>query len=302
MRHSGLAAIVLFSSAIAHLSCGSNPLSPSMDVTGVPGAATILEAGWSVPVKLPVSDEGWEDSSYITRDGRQVLFFYHPAHDILTNPAAATKIQLAGHIYISARPFTSKGLYALPQPDTVSEAGPYFSAGGSFFYYRTFPFGGGPNKIVRDGVLLDLGTGRSEEDPCYCDAMDELYFASGIPQAPGSPSRIQDRQIFVYKNGQANELPPPINQPGSQNMHPFLTDDCQTMYFTSTRGPSNMFSIQVFRSRRSGDLDWSVPELFVTDPGGVGEFSMTKNGREAVFIELRQDGSGVTTDIYYSSR
>jgi hypothetical protein len=267
-----------------------NILGPSDD--GEPGEAIIQESGWSRPVKLAVSDEGFEDSPYITRDGQLVLFFYHPAHDILSDPEAATRIQLDGRIYVSQRPFKLKALFPLSTTNAASEAGPSFGAGGDLFYYRTFPFSGQPLRIVRNGQILDLGTGGDELDPFYCDAMDELYFAGG-GQGRGA--------IYVFKNGRSTRLPEPINDPNTNSLHPFVTDDCQTMYFSSTRS-SPPFP-RVYRSRRQGEFQWSNPELFISRPtGGVGEMTMTKDGKEITFIELILEGKGGTTNIYYSRR
>jgi hypothetical protein len=171
------------------------------------------------------------------------LFFYHPAHDILTNPGQAMALQLDGRIYVSPRPFRTKSLFPLSTPNAVSEAGPSFGTGGALFYYRTFPFTTQPVRIVRNDQILDLGTGGAEMDPFYCDAMDELYFSSDGQGGQG---------IFVFKNGRPTRLPAPINAANTFNMHPFVTDDCQTMYFSSTR--SSFPFPRVYRSRRQGEV------------------------------------------------
>jgi hypothetical protein len=280
--------VLAFGAACRNLLTG-----PSGD--GIYGQANILEGGWSRPVRLEVSDEGFEDTPYITRDGKFILFFYHPAHDILTDPKEATRLQLDGRIYISPRPFEEKTLYPVSTTDAVSEAGPYFSKGGSFFYYRTFPFTTEPNRIVRDGSLLDLGTGGLQTDPCFCDAMGELYFTSN---GDGSNGR---RSVYVFKNGRPTRLGAPINEPNSENINAFLTDDCQTMYFASTRSSAPF--PRVYRSRRQGEFQWGAPELFITrGSGGVGQMTISGDGQEMTFIELRQDGAALTTDLFYSHR
>ena len=285
-----LAGFALLNSGVA---CRNSPSGPSdIDLTGPAGEAIILEGGWSKPVRLKFSDEGFEDSPYITRDGQLVLFFYHPAHDILTDPAKAMALQFDGRIYVSPRPFTGKALFPLSTPNAVSEAGPSFGTGGALFYYRTFPFSGQPVRIVRNGEILDLGTGGAEMDPFYCDAMDELYFTS---------DGVGGRGVFVFKNGRSTRLPPPINAANSANMHPFVTDDCQNMYFSSTRSSAPF--PWVYRSRRQGEFQWGAPELFIRRvSGGVGEMTMTKDGSEMTFIELRLEAVGGTTDVYYSRR
>ncbi|MDP6727257.1 MAG: hypothetical protein QF847_08450, partial [Candidatus Marinimicrobia bacterium] len=108
-------------------------------------------------------------------------------------------------------------------------------------------------------------------------------------------------------------LPEPINLPGNLELQPFLTDDCQTMYFTSSRGKliSN-FPLQVYKSQRLGEFEWSDPELFISYPqpegmfGGVGEFSMTRDGKQMVFLELTITLEGDeyvgTNEMYYAEK
>lgn len=260
-------------------------------VTGEPGRASIQEGGWAAPVKLPVSDGGWEDSAYLTRSGNQVLFFYHPAPDILNDPEAALRIQPDGRIYVSSRPFTSKSLHSVSRPDFTSEGGPYISAGGVLFYHRTFAPAPTPNRIVRDGEILELGTPGHESNPHYCDAQDELYFDDDVSD------------IWVYKHGSATRLPPPING-STVDYQPFLTDDCQTLYFTSSRGAAGgSLPQQIYRATRAGEFAWNEPVLVIAHPDGAGEFSMSRAGDKMVFVELtRVPGGGFRTDMYYSSR
>src|SRR6185436_1118266 len=86
---------------LAILLTACNLIGPSKISPEEVGLAHVMESGWSASRKLPVSDGGWEDSPYITRDGRFVMFFYHPAPDIVTDPPAATRLQLDARIYVS---------------------------------------------------------------------------------------------------------------------------------------------------------------------------------------------------------
>jgi hypothetical protein len=293
-----------------------NPLHPfivledvdSSPVTGeADGLAIIQEEGWSIPVKLPVDDDGAEDGTYITRDGRHVLFYHVPTW---------------GHsdadpqIYFTERPFLTRQVHPITSEDFNAEAGPYLSEAGDIYYARTFivleptPHQERPISIViNDGTtILDMGTGVIEDNPHYCDAMDELY--ANIEHATG------DTDIAVFKDGQTTILPEPINLPERLDLHPFLTDDCQTMYFTSSRGLAvGSFSLQIYRSERLGELEWSEPELFISHPqpgaaegthGGVGEFSMTRDGKQRVFLELTITTQGEdligTNKMYYAEK
>ena len=162
---------------------------------------------------------------------------------------------------------------------------------------------------MNDGsTIIDMGTGEHEGNPHYCDERNELY--ANIEYESG------DTDIAVFKDGETTILPEPINLPGNLELQPFLTDDCQTLYFTSSRGAvfSN-FPLQVYKSQRLGDFEWSEPELFVSHPqpggaegtyGGVGEFSMTRDGKQMVFLELTITTEGETVvgtnKMYYSEK
>ena len=265
----------------------------SSQVTGEKGVAEVTESGWSIPVKLGFNDIGWEDSSYITRDGRYVLFFYHPTPSQFDKQATKDTGIDDGRIYSSKRPFVTKELHPVSKPGLPSDGGPYIAQNGDFYYMRTSFFR--PLRIVRNGKVLNLGTGGEESNPHYCDAEEELYF-----DAPDG------QKIAVYKNGKTTFLPEPINVADTQNFQPFLVDGCQTMYFTSTRDATEgILPFQVYRSQRIGEFKWSGPELFLKYPGigGVGEFSMTRDGKQIVFTQLARDKDGVfRNNIYYTEK
>tara|TARA_Y100000310_G_C20635422_1_gene790881 strand:+ start:59 stop:1057 length:999 start_codon:yes stop_codon:yes gene_type:complete len=293
-----------------------NPITVLDDVDSSPvfgekdGLAAIQEEGWSTPVKLPVSDEGREDSTQITRDGRYVLFYYDPT--VGTFQETEEGMGADPKIYFTERPFVTKQIHPISTDDINAEAGPYISEAGDIYYTKTFivlkptPHEATPKKtVMNDGkTIIDMGTGQAEGNPHYCDAMDELY--ANIVYESG------DQDIAVFKNGKTTFLPEPINLPGEQEFQPFLTDDCQTMYFTSTRGSANMFPLQVYKSQRLGEFDWGEPELFISFPqsegimGGVGEFTMTRDGKQMVFLELiiTQQGEEFVgqNEMYYAEK
>ncbi len=278
----------------------------SSPVTGEEdGVAIIEEEGWSTPVKLPVDDDGAEDGTYITRDGRYVLFYHVPIW------GGGNGID--PQIYYSERPFLTRQVHPITSADFNAEAGPYISEANDIYYTRTFivlepePHEATPRKIVvNDGsIIIDMGTGGHEGNPHYCDEWDELY--ANIEYESG------DTDIALFKDGETTILPEPINLPGNLELQPFLTDDCQTMYFTSSRGKViNIFPLQIYKSQRLGEFEWSEPELFLSHPqpegmlGGVGEFSMTRDGNQMVFLELTITGEGedlfATNKMYYAEK
>jgi hypothetical protein len=263
----------------------------SSPVTGEKGVARVTESGWTVPVKLGFNDIGWEDSSYITRDGEHILIFYHPTTSQFDEVAKEATGVDDGRIYYSKRPFLTKELYPISKPGWPSEGGPYISLSNDFYYMRTFFFGK-RLKVVKNKEVLDLKTEGDEGDPHYCDAKNELYF-----DAPGA------QKIAVNKDGVTTYLPESINKPNTRNFQAFLTDDCETLYFTSTRGSwKGILPFQVYKSTRLGEFSWSEPKLFLKFPelGGVGEFTMTRDGKQAVFTQMAQDKDGVfRNNIYY---
>lgn len=119
---------------------------------------------------------------------------------------------------------------------------------GSFFYHRIFG-SSGSNRIVRDGTILELGTPGHQDNPHYCDSMDELYFDDDVSD------------LWLFKNGRAMRLPPPING-RTVDYQPFLTDECQTLFFTSNRGAGGgPFPLQVAPESSRGTNPFSLSRI-----------------------------------------
>ncbi len=298
----------------------TTPVGRDIYPQGEPGSAVIHEAGWSTPIKLPFNDDGWEDSPYITRDGSQIIFFYHPYPDLATtvdqvtemvvnNPEDAVAQGIDGKLYISPRPFLSRYIHPISDNDSPAlECCAYLSQRGELFYTsnrQSFELGKGvPISIYRDGERL-FGLGDQDIDnPHYCEAKDELWF-----DCPG------DTNLCVMRGAAANgfqgafELAPyPVNAEdveGIQDSQAFLTDDCNTLYITSSRDHPDLELIQIYRLRRLDEdgYRWSEPELFISNPTPIAELSMTADGTELIFAQVfwRDDGTpGI--DIYYSQR
>ena len=284
----------------------STPAPRTVYPEGEPGTATIHEPGWSTPIKLPFNDDGWEDSPYITRDGSQILFFYHPYPDlfstaeqmteyILTKPDEAVAQGIDGKIYYSNRPFTSRYIHPISQNDSPAT---------ECCIYQFELMKDVPETVYRNGERLDFGTGQPEVNPHYCEAKDELWF-----DCPG------DTNLCVMRNAAASnfqgkvELAPyPVNArdvEAVQDSQAFLTDDCNTLYITSNRDHLDIDLIQIYRLRRLDEdgYRWSEPELFISNPTPIAELSMTADGAELVFAQVfwREDGTP-GTDIFYSRK
>ena len=283
-------------------SSGGSPRGSAPEIQGQPGTAVIHEAGWSTPIKLRFNDDGWEDSPYITRDGRRILFFYHPFPDLITKLDEVIASGIDGKIYTSERPFTAKAVHPISTPDPATECCAYLSESGQLFYTsnqesfdRQLDL---PEKIYVDGRRIDLGTGGEEANPHYCDARDELWF-----DCPGDTEICLLRDAVAHDfSGTPVRVPAPINLERSDDSQPYLTDDCETLYFTrSDHGGADR--PEIFVSTLQSDGGWSEPALFLSHPSGVGEVSITADGNELIFAQIfdREEG-GVGIDIYYSKR
>ena len=282
-----------------------------------PGTAKIHESGWTTPIKLPFNDDGWEDSPYVMRDGSSIIFFYHPFGDlitrieealvmVLTEPDEAIERGLDGKIYMSHRPFTEKEIHPVSQVHhPATECCFYISQSGDYYYgstKRAFELGEDvPETVYRNGDRLDFGTGQEEANPHYCDAKDEMWF-----DCPGDTNicRMKDAARSGFK-GEVEVAPHPINSQREDvdDFQPYLTDDCRTLYFTSTRqGQERMAIYRTTRLDEEGQ-NWSEPELFISHDAGVAELSMTADGTELIFAQIfwRESG-GVGIDIYYSRK
>ena len=112
----------------------------------------------------------------------------------------------------------------------------------------------------------------------------------------------------MLKNAAANNfageielVPAPINIQGSPSLQPFLTPDCNTLYFATNRGEST--GPTIYKSTRIGDTSWSEPELVVKGKTGVGEPTLTDDGQYLFFLQLFKASDGTTTsDIFYTKR
>ena len=277
--------------------------------------AVIHEEGWSTPRKLGFNDAGWEDSPYLTRDGKQLLFLYHPWGDLvvqsraeeLTNilifePKKALREGLDPRTYYSNYPFDDKHLHPISQNKSYPtyEACPYISLAGDIFYCGNLEAyilqKSIPGSIYKNDERLYFNTGGEEGNPHYCEAKDEMWF-----DCPG------DENICVVSDlekngweGNGTLAPYPINFPGEvQDFQPFLTDDCMTLYFSSNRDGKN----QVYRTNRLKN-SWSEPELFISHPVGIGEFTMTSNGKAMSFVQLfwKEDVETLGIDVWYSEK
>ncbi|MCR4368586.1 MAG: hypothetical protein NUV67_01630 [archaeon] len=250
---------------------------------------------WGTPVLAGISTNNWEDSAFISGDGQTLYFTYYPGD--ITADMAKLEFKDDFDIFYSPKPFTQKFVHPISK-DIWSEAGAMIS-GGDIYYMSNFleqdEIGviEANDNIYKNSERLPFNTLGYETDPHYCAAQDELYYwvtPSYVDFKPGD--------IYVYKDGKSTLLGPPINT-DAHDLEPFLTKDCQTMYFTSHRNGKG----EIFVSKRLGEFAWQEPSLVATSPFGVGKATLTDDGEYLFFVQGFSSALGANNaDILYVQR
>jgi len=245
---------------------------------------------WSSPVFIEASDTGWEDGPFISLSGVRLYFTYYPEEDLFAAMERGEFIDDLD-VVLSHQPFQGKSGYKAyhVSEDFYSEGGLQITSFDDHYYHSNRDFavdGKSDDDIYKNNERLAFNGDESAQNPHYCTATDELFFD------------VSNQTLFVYADGAVAELPSPLNATGSASFQPFLSEDCQTMYFTSTReGPS-----AIYRSERAQG-GWSEPEKIVWSRNGVGEPSLPENGERLYFVQvfLSPDGATFTTDLFFVS-
>src|SRR3989344_1620027 len=235
---------------------------------------TIRESGWGTPQLVEASTPNWEDSAYISADGNKLYFDYYP-RDLISDVA---RRQFSDDLdyYVSEKPFTTRTKltqYYLAE-DIWSEAGVMID--GSDIYYSTNRNLNWANdrksdqniylndqRLAFNDVVADSNWGN----PHYCSAKDELWFDE------------DDKKMWLLENAKANNFtgtpasaPSPLQVDSYSNFQPFLTEDCNTMYFSTNRGNiPGVIGPAIYKSTRNADNTWTNPTLVIHSKIGVGE-------------------------------
>ena len=253
---------------------------------------------WGIPKLVPVSSNYYEDSLFVSGDGETIFFMYYPGDlqaDMETGNFADDI-----DIWISQKPFTEKEIHPISE-DVWTEGGVMVS--GSDIYYmsnkRSLDGITGDtvfyNNIYKNGEKMSFNTEMEEIDPHYCASKDELYFWRTDKPLPEG---YQFAEIYVFKNNKVEKLPFPVNTEHI-DFQPFLTPDCETLYFTSTRIGNG----GIFKSERLGENSWSEPELVITSKFGTGEPTLTDDGQTLFFIQRFISETGKENlDMFYVER
>ncbi|MFA6023147.1 MAG: hypothetical protein WC781_03605 [Candidatus Pacearchaeota archaeon] len=250
------------------------------DIANVP-------SGWSQPIRVSINTDNWEDGAYITGDGNTLYWAYYPGD--LLNDAMAGSFKGNVNEYQSNKPFTTKTLSSISDPPW--SVGGVMISGSDMYYMSNKDTGNGKHttQIYKNNERMSFNNpDENQDDPHYCALKDELYFWK---------DDTGDKNIYVYSNNEVKKLPSPINS-GQSDMQPFLTNDCQTMYFTSDRSGSNI----IYKSSRSGE-DWSSPQIVISSNVAVGEPTFTSDGKTMFFVQIFHSPEGkYNSDIMYTEK
>ena len=263
---------------------------------------------WQQPQNIgpPVNSLGWEDGAFISGDGKKLFISYFGGDVFNYLRQGFSKQYLRGPKRGFSRESIDSivsekvnGEWQVPVLDDISEAaqteGGVMVSGNDKYYMsnKDFPTA---DKIYKNGVMLDFQEpGAYYQDPHYCAAFDELYFW-----------RAETHEIFVFKNGEVSKLPFPINNPENEsrefppnNIQPFLTQDCQEMYFTSDRSGKP----EIYKSQRLGEDTWAELEKIVSGLFAVGEPTLTDDKSQLFFVTIYADKVlGFDADVAFAER
>jgi len=267
--------------------------------------------GWSTPVYLEVSELGWGESIFVSPDGKTIWYMYYPGKDLLTDIENGNFVDDTD-IYFSKSPDgqfrTQQKLDAFfASEEQISASGVMIDSDGHVWYnsnHEGLVNGDWEHEnIYRDDQLLPFNDPvKTYANPHYCQARDELWFDS-----------IVDTEISVLKHAAANGFegrpvvaPHPINSENEdvQDSQPWLSADCDTLYFTSNRHKIGRYfdGPGIFRSQRLGEDAWSEPELMVTSRVAVGDPALTADGRTMFFVQHFEKDGEFRTGLFFTQK
>lgn len=287
---------------------------------------------WGEPILLSFSTPGWEEGDYISLDGKTFYFIYTTVdifkliffgdekttgsildndkqctHPLNPNPHTCGEFPRADQFFVEKK----LGGWTKPKPHplTLDEPIGGITLVGNNKAYFMSPFGDDIEEIGYaekvDGKwgekikIESVSTDKySDSDPFVNQEDNEMFFWSDRPAKFGGKNIY--RSIKIGGEWQTPEiLPAPINTDGD-DMQTFLFGN--TLYFTSNLMPEG-HPHWIFKSERLGDNSWSEPELVISSQIGVGEPSLTADGKKLYFEQIFTDGkNNFNPDMLYVER
>ncbi|MBS3061072.1 MAG: PD40 domain-containing protein [Candidatus Diapherotrites archaeon] len=296
--------------------------------------------GWSSPEWVSINSSGWEDGAYISSDGKQ-LFFQYTNIDLFKYPkivisgpnrdpkkscfawdnnqvprhSCGTFVEFPWGNFVRGDTFVSEKTdagWSEPVPHPVTLGHPI---GGMFLLNenKAYFFWDKSDAVKSDIFFAEKKDGNwgepigiaalssefGDDDPFVSFDDSELFFWSQRPSEFGSYNIFYSNKL----NGTwtpPRPLPSPINS-DSLDFQPFLHGN--TLFFSSDREGV----VKIFSSEKNGDpLDansWSTPKIVVQSKFGVGEPTLTADGKTLFFIQIFRSDNGVfNADILFTER
>jgi hypothetical protein len=305
--------------------------------TGEALAGLTLFGGWRPARALPapIHSDGWEDSSFISADGRTLYFGY-------TQKNATIWLQQAVAVYDGApRPGAKSAMWNIYEAEvrdggwTVVDSTANFddpnasqaaqgvdpanltmvmarlgSVGGDI--YRTTRADGGA-WVVPARLDEPISTGCVEDNPTLSEDGTRLYFESNRDDAAGSVCRAskdaRDIWVSTFADG-AWSLPSPVAgapNRGDAHSQPFSRDATGELWWTGHDARCGGAYACLYRAVRQPDgsfaddtlvaLPTAVAEAQLGDVLAVGEASLTGDGRLLYFTYATKTAAGLDFDI-----
>lgn len=277
-----------------------------------------------------INTPGWQDSAFISPDGKELYFAYMPYTrkdhmDILVGRISEKDVKIKGPIrpgsYNTMNFETYKaeknknGTWGKPVNINIKGTYSFYAAKVSFdgteLYYviRDYPgsYGSGDifvSKKLSDGNWSppeDLGpninTESNEETPCISADGNTLYFARNKGDALGFEIMVSRRVNNKWTI--AEKMPYPINEPRPEktaNHQPFITADGKEFYFTRIQ--------QLYKSTKRTDGRWGKPVKVFPNLPLSGHASVTADGKYLYFLTATDKESlkRENWSIWYSER
>jgi hypothetical protein len=279
-----------------------------------------VSSEWDTPVWIEeVNTPGWEDGPYIAGDGN-TLYFAYINIDLFKLPKV-----------LSIGPNRDESKVCNPPCGQFPRPDLFYSTKDSQGRWQPprphpltipYPVGGivmvGENKAYfmqekQDGLQTEicyaeningewqppvripaLSSKYKDDDPYVTSADNEMFFWSNRPAELGGNNIYYTKKV----NGEWQSpviLPAPINS-HSNDLQPFLFGN--VLYFTSDREGKP----KIYRSVLTNDSR-SLPEVVVSSKHGVGEPTLTVDGKYLCFVQFLISNKGeANPEIMYTER
>ncbi|MBI5229622.1 PD40 domain-containing protein [Candidatus Micrarchaeota archaeon] len=280
--------------------------------------------GWSTPINLgpPVNTLGWEDSAFISPDGK-TLYFSYANFDWLTFMISGKRVKTGPDKGLNPTDLcdamvsqkTDSG-WTEPKLLEINElyvcTDGVVTQDGETMYFSGLKKNntGGPGKSdiyvsrKQDGKWQQeenlgppVNTNYSEGNPWISEDGNLLMFESDRPEGKGD----SDIWMAEKKDGKWSEpmnLGKSINSPKKEEQ-PFMSRDGKMLYFSgdSRKKPGDRV---IFLSEKK-DGKWSEPKEVISNL--VGEPTLTSDGKELYFVHIfKTPGGGYNADIMMTKK